>query len=80
MTTTTRSTTSKANGSLRTSLTDTALYISFAGNMLQSLRLTRQLLAYYANWRAASRVFDAAEEASSAAAHSATVSREDILY
>ncbi len=67
-TTTTNSAASQANDSLRTTLAHTALYASFAGNMLQSLQLVRQLLAYYANWRAASRVFEAAEEASSVAA------------
>jgi hypothetical protein len=31
-----------------------------AQNLLSSLHLVRQLFAYYANWRSASRVFDEA--------------------
>ncbi len=31
---------------------------TFAQNVLGSLHLVRQLFAYYANWRSASRVFD----------------------
>jgi hypothetical protein len=32
--------------------------ITLAQNVLGSLHLVRQLFAYYANWRSASRVFD----------------------
>jgi hypothetical protein len=32
--------------------------VSFTQNLLGSLFLVRQLFAYYANWRYASRVFD----------------------
>jgi hypothetical protein len=32
--------------------------VSLARNLLGSLHLVRQLFAYYANWRSASRVFD----------------------
>jgi hypothetical protein len=37
-----------------------AVPVSIVTNLLGSLQIVRELFAYYANWRAASRVFDEA--------------------